>query len=312
MASRAAEAEAINQDPWIVQVAQMGSHWVTHQRERGWSNEQLEEQMDRASSNLANPVENEDQLFVDRQLDWFAYTWFLAGLPRVVLGHRLAASFAATRVPEECAPIIEFPWPSFVIDVPFGILPAEDGFVTHIFTPSKVVDGAGCWQFWIASKNLEGTSVACTGIPVANARDLAKIAESLAFSRDELERVYCVALRIALGVAIELAEHRPSGVRAVGGVPLRRSRRDEPQCTMVRLTRDVKVDCRQHVRDYIAGASGKTLSVQHMVRGHWKMQTHGEKGSQRKFIHVEPYWRGPDDAPIALKNHVLTGETTRV
>lgn len=76
---------------------------------------------------------------------------------------------------------------------------------------------------------------------------------------------------------------------------------------MVRLTRDVKVDCRQHVRDYIRGASDRTLSVQHMVRGHWKMQKHGEGGAQRKFIHVEPYWRGPDDAPIALRNHVLTG-----
>ena len=30
--------------------------------------------------------------------------------------------------------------------------------------------------------------------------------------------------------------------------------------------------------------------------------------ADRRWIHVEPYWRGPEDAPIALRSHKLTRE----
>lgn len=30
---------------------------------------------------------------------------------------------------------------------------------------------------------------------------------------------------------------------------------------------------------------------------------HGTGGLLRKWIHVEPYWRGGEDAPIAVKTH---------
>lgn len=38
-------------------------------------------------------------------------------------------------------------------------------------------------------------------------------------------------------------------------------------------------------------------------RGHHKRQAHGTGGLLRKWIHVEPYWRGGEDAPIAVKTH---------
>lgn len=61
--------------------------------------------------------------------------------------------------------------------------------------------------------------------------------------------------------------------------------------------------------DYVAGRRGGKLSTQHMVRGHYKMQRHGEGGAQRKWIHVEPYWRGDENAPIAVRSHVLGVES---
>jgi hypothetical protein len=39
---------------------------------------------------------------------------------------------------------------------------------------------------------------------------------------------------------------------------------------------------------------GWKLRVQHVVRGHFKFQPHGEGRTQRKRIWVEPYWRGPE------------------
>lgn len=36
------------------------------------------------------------------------------------------------------------------------------------------------------------------------------------------------------------------------------------------------------------------LETQHVVRGHFKQQAHGQGRLERKTIWVEPYWRGPD------------------
>jgi hypothetical protein len=75
--------------------------------------------------------------------------------------------------------------------------------------------------------------------------------------------------------------------------------------------RPVRVDLSQRLRDHIATASGKSgrrPSVQGVVRGHWKNQPCGSGQSERRFIHVEPYWRGPEDAPIAVRPHIITGQ----
>lgn len=40
------------------------------------------------------------------------------------------------------------------------------------------------------------------------------------------------------------------------------------------------------------------LLVRSLVAGHWKMQPHGPNRSERKLIRIEPYWRGPLDAPV--------------
>lgn len=323
MASRAAEAEAINREPWIVEIAMRGSHWFEHKQQRGWDEAKLLSEIDRYSRSEvaenfhADPVVVEGERLIQANTDWFSYHWFSAGLPRVSVGHRLAASFCATRVPEDCAAEALLPWPAFAIDVPRGIIPIkqrDDLWVAHVIAfPQMMVTGleAQCFFMVTAHDSVRGVradKASPLGGPVLSTRDIARYAEGLLVSRDYFARERGLALRLALGVILELSAHRPASARASGGVPLRRSRHGEPQCTMVRLTRDVKVDCRQHVRDYIRGVSDRALSVQHMVRGHWKMQTHGEGGRERKFIHVEPYWRGPDDAPIALKNHVLTGE----
>lgn len=39
---------------------------------------------------------------------------------------------------------------------------------------------------------------------------------------------------------------------------------------------------------------GKKLSMQHVVRGHYKKQPCGQGLTERKIVWVEPYWRGPD------------------
>jgi len=67
----------------------------------------------------------------------------------------------------------------------------------------------------------------------------------------------------------------------------------------------VKHDFRDRVRDYVEGKSHSAPNVQVLVSGHHKMQPHGPGNSLRKLIWREPFWRGPEDAPIAIRPHKL-------
>jgi hypothetical protein len=79
-----------------------------------------------------------------------------------------------------------------------------------------------------------------------------------------------------------------------------------PTTRIFRLVTPVRHDFRGLVSEYLkTGTGGGLKSVQSIVAGHWKMQVHGPQRSARKRIFVEPYWRGPEDAPIALRPHKL-------
>jgi len=71
------------------------------------------------------------------------------------------------------------------------------------------------------------------------------------------------------------------------------------------LCKPVRADVRSAVREFAVGKRGGSLSLQHCVVGHFKWQPHGPNNSLRKWIHVEPYWRGPNDAPIADRDHSI-------
>lgn len=75
-----------------------------------------------------------------------------------------------------------------------------------------------------------------------------------------------------------------------------------PQARVFQLTTPVRHDFREVVVDYLRGG-GTPPSVQGVVAGHHKMQAIGQGRTGRKRIYVEPYWRGPEDAPIALRPH---------
>jgi len=77
----------------------------------------------------------------------------------------------------------------------------------------------------------------------------------------------------------------------------------EPAHRVTMIGRPISIDCRASVRTYLEGTSKKHAppSVQTLVRGHHKRQVIGVGRRNRKVIWVEPYWRGPEDAPILTK-----------
>lgn len=77
------------------------------------------------------------------------------------------------------------------------------------------------------------------------------------------------------------------------------------------LGRDVKLD--RNLRDAtrafcVSGRKpqGWILAKRFVVRGHWKQQPCGPGRSERRMIFVEPYWKGPADAPAVAHAHADT------
>lgn len=119
-------------------------------------------------------------------------------------------------------------------------------------------------------------------------------------------------LRFVLGCLLELDAERGSiaKVRGVARGKFARKiarKQREPSAWIFKLTRSVRVDCRAFVCEASQRGEHLAKTVQSLVRGHWKNQPYGPGGSGRKFIHIEPYWRGPEDAPIAVRSHILKG-----
>lgn len=248
------------------------------------------------------------QLMADRALSsmtGWAVEWARSGLPQVSVGHRLAASLMATSMPPEAAEHLEPPWPAWSVVLPQPLLRATD-------PRGELVDVALAHVVWSAA----GVLILGSGLdlapvwssprqpPSALAEDWHDelVTEELA---DVDLRMLRMLGRLVLGIAAELSspEERERAERARSKAAKRAAGRDGPPTAWTYvLGRSVAVDARGVVTDYIAGG-GAPPSVQSLVRGHWKRQPHGPERSLRRWIHVEPYWRGPEDAPIVARQH---------
>lgn len=256
-----------------------------------------------------------------------ALNWFRCGLPKVSIGSKHAAALMCTRMPSDAAPELRMPWSTFVIDVPDGIGVQFSGLpVRHVvvhrdttgdFTGFNDEDGDVRVFCMVASPERGLFDVPFVVSAVADLRELADRARKNEESGNdrsvsELSRAYskmvAAILWLALGVVAELNQPREAATIERNGSKPRLNRRGEPIVTTFALARDINVDCRAAVREYVSGARGTSPTVQSLVRGHWKKQPCGAARSDRKLIFVEPYWRGPETAPIALRAHVVGQE----
>jgi hypothetical protein len=166
-----------------------------------------------------------------------AANWAFSGFPRINVGHKLAASLMCTTMPEEHRERLEFPWATFVIDVPDGMLPVVDvkkGF--------QRVDGA-FWHHLIVCRHQGSCQVLAlcrTGLKavmVLKSSDIGSLVTDTEKCPPELHLV----ARYVVGVVAELSEYRrsPDGRRAMEAVS-----KGARRITTFQLSRDVRVDCR--------------------------------------------------------------------
>lgn len=255
-----------------------------------------------------------------KHLIYWCNQWVGCGMPHVVADHRLVASMMATEIPSEFAGHVRPPWRAFMITVPSGVLGEGElsivvdadhreavtrGDLTRIIFVDRYQseDGHGSMPWNLCEEWATFGTWDHTKLYTSNRMDGALPPSSMPGER--LRRLQLV-LRFIFGACAELHNRAITGSGASIAPPTSEKRRGGlPALWTVRLSRPVKVDARQYVREYVSGTRGG-INVQYMRRGHWRNQPHGPLSSLRKFIHIEPHWVGPEDAPIAVRPHILT------
>jgi hypothetical protein len=258
----------------------------------------------------------------------------------VICEEKLAASLMASRIPPECMPEIQAPWSTFLLHLPQDTLRAHDLTPANGWTGSRylkwvfiqnrpappgvdtTIEGTHVqWLVWTATSEC-GPEFP---LPCRTLEEMILISESKrAFPTDAMGRprswepegrdaeanpeaiatTMGMVLRLAMGVILELCSTGASETiraEATRRASIRR-RHGLPQSHVYKLTRAVTVDLRAHVRRASEAGESKTVTVQTLVRGHWKPRLSAKVG---RPVHIEPYWRGPSDAPIAVRPHIL-------
>jgi hypothetical protein len=264
------------------------------------------------------------ELEQNRNVMFMTARWADQAFPVVTLGEKFCAALIATHIPADMLDEVEAPWHAFTIEVPGKLLSLFDSEmmqrtrVVRILVHRRVrEDGVREWC-WIGLGE-RGQHIWRSGTareiiqPVEfrkQERDLYEEGD-VAFEDDvhRDERLYVLVSRLVLNVCLAVSE--PEMVRPVGASHKRTGtgRHGPPEQRVFQVGRPISLDCRSAIREYVEGErSVREMTVQSLIRGHWKRQPYGPKLSLRRRQWIEPYWRGPEDAPIAVRPHVFADE----
>lgn len=251
-----------------------------------------------------------------------AFRWVGCGLPVVTMGHKYAAALLATTVPEEVYEHVILPWRAFAIQVPDNLLFCDSNRgglsqVRSIMVQRLDESAASKWVYIALTENVLLWRFCPDIKDLLLERLTTNVYENLSFMLDINDidsRVSAMIGRLIVNSCLAMSD--PSNLkgpstssRKPGCKGKRRQEREEPSMRTYVLGKTITLDCRNAVAAYCRG-DRQPPSVQVLVRGHWKMQPCGAGRYQRKLIHVEPYWRGPQDAPINVKAIQLGREKT--
>jgi hypothetical protein len=237
--------------------------------------------------------------------------WAHQGFPVVEIGHKRAALFAATRVSKEVIPLVASPWRAFMIALPEGMLQTEVAGkswpVSHVLVATFSSRGVTGWSYIAHSQVAILHKVSFAAEQFEDGRD--ERAEVLACDmemNDADDRAHAFLRRLIVGTCLAISD--PRELKKIGrshSMTTERLRESkDPLVRRFRFTDPVDVDCRPAISAFLNGER-RAPSVQVLVAGHWKRQHHGPGRMATKVIHVNPYWRGPEDQPIAVRSHVV-------
>jgi len=213
---------------------------------------------------------------------------------------------------------LRVPWPSFVVRVPRGAISLE----THPGYPSDgskydvvtlfVSDGAADTirnfpamppQIWCLTGHSDAGFMT-RGMSGQNLDDLI-FGEEDDFARETYPKE-TRAIKSALAGLLFTMQHTSNF--AIGsrnsGIYKRPLRNEPPPHRSIVIGRPINFRASPNESHGATGA-GSTPAFQTMVRGHIKRQVCGMNRTGRKVVWIEPYWRGPEDAPILSRPYMV-------
>lgn len=251
-----------------------------------------------------------DAMKANRETAFWAVRWGALAFPRVVIGPKRAASLMATGVSAEAMQDVVAPWSAFLL----GLEDSDLCMVDQTGTRTPIHRVAVCHSRLGATGDLtwtmaavvpDGTMLYRLCVPTKEwLSDKMVWGSELEVDAEE-ERTLKLLSHLVTGVCIYLSspETREAARQRSRSAVYRRRRTGPPLAHDFVLGEDVRLDVRAAIREY-AERGGRTPKVQSLIRGHWKRQVCGVGRAERKWIHIEPYWRGPEDAPMLLRAHV--------
>ena len=104
---------------------------------------------------------------------------------------------------------------------------------------------------------------------------------------------------LAMEAERELLKRPSSGKKGKRGFAKMASNRHPQRWT---FGRKLDIDM-EYTRQYLRGNRGKgsPVKVRSLVRGHYRWQVCGKRNQERKRIWIKPFWRGPEDGPVLVR-----------
>lgn len=248
--------------------------------------------------------------------------WKKNGFPVIRLGHKRAAALMATEITEQSIEFVKAPFGAFFIELPDNLLHVSDvdgklvkatGVLVHSRTfaveahyANKVRAPGTYWNYVVLTdtsliqwkinrlvREVAGLSNRDNewegfGLPISD------YDSRLDLLVGRLICSTCIMMSNPenLKTKIEATRRNKSGKKAD---------RTAPTYKVFTERQPINVDVRHYVSAYLKGERDSP-HVRLMVRGHHKMQAHGEKLSLRKLKWIEPYMRGGNEKDPILRS----------
>lgn len=254
--------------------------------------------------------------------------WAQDGFPQVTMGHKFCAALLCTGVGEEALEHVRPPWRAFFIEVPNGMFYIDSEMIGRTAEVQRIlvtrIKHATKGETWAYVAYTDSTA-ALWRFGATTAELLPPIIEGTTAFREFLQRdstaedltdrdgrVSTLIGRLIINTCLALSDK--ANVKQIGpGHKVHAAGRNkrterEPVVRTFQVGKPIKLDLRETVASFIQHGDRAAPSVQVLVRGHYKTQRHGPKNSLTKVIWLEPYWRGPEDAPILTRPHEMSKE----
>lgn len=254
----------------------------------------------------------------DHELYWrWCAKWVHGGCRTLTAEDKYFAAMAQTKVAEDTREDLHIPWPAFAVKIPHGLIIDEDGreYTLAMFGQyertakrnGQLVEKSAFYGIastdgaLIHAHQLDATlaDLLIGPDPSKDASIVRTSEASLAETKSDA-RIRELVKRATVGLLYTMQhtnnwKHGGPLSKASSGHRLRDT---PPAHRCIIIGRPLSLDVREATRQDAKCGTRSAPSVQTLVRGHIKRQVVGPGRNGRKVIWVEPYWRGPEDAPI--------------